>query len=304
MATGTTSKFMQLEKHCKYCKKKVINSENCIVCQAAFHPSCAAQSKLQNVSGEIVCCRQREKSEVKTPKTCEMFFGEEDAMKNTLKIVLKEFFDPIKRDWEGEMHELKASVESLKNGLERQNKISEEIINRLKTLSEENRELRKRVEKLESEMDPETIINEMLERQNRASNVILFNVNEVNEANSRARIESEKKALKEIINNVENFGDEEFKFQRLGKFSQQKTRPVKILFENKVVAIKFLKEKQKIIQKIPSIRIYADQTKKQREYFIQIKGKLEELKQAGHTNKTIRYINNIPTIVEQTRNFQ
>ncbi|KAG5893978.1 hypothetical protein JTB14_006581 [Gonioctena quinquepunctata] len=170
-----------------------------------------------------------------------MFFNDDTAMKNMLKTVLKEYFEPLKHNWEEERRELKATVEALRSGLDQQNKLSEEINNHLRTLSDENKDLRMRVEKLETEINTETIIHEMVERQNRASNVILFNVNEVNESDSRTRMQMEKKSLRDIINNVDSFRYEDFKFQRLGKYYPQKTRPIKVSFQNKEVAIKLMK---------------------------------------------------------------
>lgn len=43
--------------------------------------------------------------------------------------------------------------------------------------------------------------------------------------------------------------------------------------------------------------MYADQTLKQREYLKKIQNELKELERAGHCDKTIKYVDNVPKIV-------
>lgn len=65
-------------------------------------------------------------------------------------------------------------------------------------------------------------------------------------------------------------------------------------------AINVLKNKQLI--KIPSVKIFSDQTVAQRQYFQKVKIELQELIAKGDHSKTIKYINNKPTIVNRMIN--
>lgn len=82
---------------------------------------------------------------------------------------------------------------------------------------------------------------------------------------------------------------------RLGKYDKNKNRPIKVLLNSPEDAKNVLKNKKTI--KVPSIIIFNDQTKMQREYYNDVKQKLNNLILSGDTSKTIKFINDKPTIV-------
>lgn len=122
--------------------------------------------------------------------------------------------------------------------------------------------------------DSEDLISEMLERQSRSSNVIVFNVRESQQNTQADRIAQDKASVMEILDGI-NIEKRNVKLFRLGKFSANKTRPIKVILDSAADAKFFLKNKHLI--KIPSINIYSDQTKAQRQYFQQVKHKLQEM---------------------------
>lgn len=167
------------------------------------------------------------------------------------------------------------------------NELQEEIVNIKKSINtgENNRIME------------EDVIYEMMERQNRRKNIIVYNVKESAMNSRQERNTDDNNTLKNILkdmqinlNNIQSF--------RLGKFDVAKNRPLKVILSSNDEALYVLKNKTKI--NIPSIRIYGDQTKMQREYFLSVKQKLDELKAAGDNTKTIKYINNKPTIVNMS----
>lgn len=66
-----------------------------------------------------------------------------------------------------------------------------------------------------------------------------------------------------------------------------------------VSVFKNIKSDRNVIPR--GIKIFSDQTKQQKEYYMKIKRQLEELI-TDESSKTIKYINNIPTIVDKNGN--
>lgn len=145
----------------------------------------------------------------------------------------------------------------------------------------------------------EDLISEMLDRQKRMSNIIVYNVNESHQKSQAERNIEDKEAILNILEGVD-VNKNNIKLFRLGKFITGKVRPIKVILNSAEDAKHILKNKQLI--KIPSIKIFADQTLVQRQYFRKVKAALQELIDSGDTSKTIRYVNNKPTIVKKATN--
>lgn len=64
-------------------------------------------------------------------------------------------------------------------------------------------------------------------------------------------------------------------------------------------AVKILKNRHQIIGKISNLRIYGDQTKKQRDYYKIMKNKLDSIIASGDNTKIIKYVNGVPQIVNK-----
>lgn len=142
-----------------------------------------------------------------------------------------------------------------------------------------------------NEISSEEIISEMLERQKRANNIMISNLDESNSnTNNNNDLASVKSILKDLNVDVDNI-----KVVRIGKPNQQRPRLVKVTLKNTEDAITVLKSKRNV--KVPNIKIFQDQTKKQIQYYKDIKNELQRLIDNGDNTKTIRYINNKPTIV-------
>ncbi|KAK5644971.1 hypothetical protein RI129_006271 [Pyrocoelia pectoralis] len=134
----------------------------------------------------------------------------------------------------------------------------------------------------------EELINEITERQRRASNVIIFNVKESDD---------DTNVINEIVNTVGGIDTTKLRFFRLGKPTQNKNRPVKILFNGELDAKNVLRNKPKILNKFRDYRIASDQTPSQRNYINELRRTLLSRQEKGETNITIKYIHGIPKIV-------
>nr|CAH7719845.1 unnamed protein product [Callosobruchus chinensis] len=87
---------------------------------------------------------------------------------------------------------------------------------------------------------------------------------------------------------------------RLGLFSNTKTRPVKITFQNTDSTHKILMNANKLKNNAvySNIRISRDRTKRQMEYYGKVRQELQDRHRAGDTNCRIKFFNDVPKIVQ------
>lgn len=144
----------------------------------------------------------------------------------------------------------------------------------------------------------ESIISEMIERQNRRSNIILLNIKESQQNSMPERNSDDRNAVTSILSEM-NINKNNIRTFRLGKYTNGRNRPIKVILNCPEDALHVLKNKKSI--KVPSVKVFGDQTKKQREYFQNIKEQLNAMIAKGDNSKTIKYINNQPTIVDKSQ---
>lgn len=139
------------------------------------------------------------------------------------------------------------------------------------------------------------IIDELQDRQARESNVIIFNLSESNNPNHLDRKKEETEKVTKILNSIDNTVNvTNLQLTRLGKFTHEKKRPIKVTLFSKADVLKILKNKKKTDS---TIKIQADLTLMQRQYLVELRSKLSDLNKSG-ANKTIRYIRGKPQIVD------
>lgn len=143
--------------------------------------------------------------------------------------------------------------------------------------------------------DNEEVICEMLERNKRKKNVIILNMSESQKTNIKQIKEDDKNKVIDAIAatgvqaNVNVF--------RLGRYTENKNRPIKVVFETEEDSRNVLKNKHKIANK--NLKIFGDQTPMQSKYYKKIKAKLQDMEAQGDKSKTIKYIKGRPVIVEK-----
>nr|CAH7734653.1 unnamed protein product [Callosobruchus chinensis] len=142
---------------------------------------------------------------------------------------------------------------------------------------------------------------EFSERQKRKTNIILFNVPEPNQSSTvEHQRESDKSAVSDILSTIVpdlSFGNT--KPIGLGPYGHSKVRPIKAVFENADTVRKILANAKKLksVAAYKTIVIASDRTKKQIEYYKQVKQELINRQSAGDTNCRIKYINGVPKIM-------
>jgi hypothetical protein len=148
----------------------------------------------------------------------------------------------------------------------------------------------------------EFIINEISERNLRASNLILYNVPESNSDNTTDRIAQDSNLVCNLINSI-NSGNNNIikplKVIRLGNRDKNNTRPIKAIFASPADAFDILKSKKKLLSLQPPsiIRISSDCTLHQRNYMKKLRCELETRRTNGEADLIIKYVRGLPKIV-------
>ncbi|KAG5892737.1 hypothetical protein JTB14_001108 [Gonioctena quinquepunctata] len=171
----------------------------------------------------------------------------------------------------------------------------------VKALNNENEVLKENLMKIESSetnFDMEEFMNGMEERKKRSNNIMILNINESDAVNRNDRMKDENKTVKEVLAHAD-IALNEFKVIRMGKYDGRKIRPIKVILESNDAAVNILKNRKKINDIIPFIRIFADQTTAQREYYRKLKIKLNNIIAEGDNSQIIKYLYGIPKIVNK-----
>ena len=224
---------------------------------------------------------------------------------NSLRESMKDMEKTIKATATKEIQELRTLIEkptyaeALSN-LEKESKTLKNELSTLKTKVSDppvpaNMQLSSPVE---------LTITEIQEREKRAANLIIFGLeeNQNQTLNIEELMANELTKVKDLLKKVNDSIDmENVKIHRLGRFSEEKIRPVKVVFPSRERALDILRHKAKLNGNGNSCYIKNDQTPAQRSYLKHILSKLEERKSSGEEDLTIKYIRGIPSIVKQQK---
>lgn len=138
----------------------------------------------------------------------------------------------------------------------------------------------------------EEITGEIMERQRRSCNVIIFNMDENGDDITKVN-----KIFNDLIN-------EDVSVQtavRVGKKNKSGFRALKISLKDPVIASKIIRAKRTPL-KSQNIYISADLTTNQRASLRKIQTDLEARKNNGEDGLVIKYVNGLPTIVKKSLN--
>lgn len=157
---------------------------------------------------------------------------------------------------------------------------------------------------LEDRAPPEeSIIEEMNERRSRARNVILHGLSESKKRDSNEAKQEDEELLTSIIRDIQQrTSSTSLKFFRLGKMSQGRNRPIKLILSSESEAIDLLKAFAKESSKfdyLKGISFTNDKTPKERDYLKSLRSMLAKNISDGEKDITIKFINGIPKIVQK-----
>ncbi|KAJ3644178.1 hypothetical protein Zmor_026849 [Zophobas morio] len=179
--------------------------------------------------------------------------------------------------------EFTSSIESLKHELEEQINSAKSIINQQPPMSQSF----------------EDVVQEVLERQKRSSNIIVFNVPEHSKSIPRSkRLNKDKRFVSELSVDHE-YDYANFHCQRLGKFNASRITPIKVFLNSEQDVSNIIRKAENLIttEQYKDIRLSYDRTPKQLDFYKQLKQEMNDRIRQGETNLKIRYYNGSPRIV-------
>lgn len=172
---------------------------------------------------------------------------------------------------------------------------------RIKLLEDEVKSLRSAEN---SGSNIETVIEEFHDRERRSRNVILYNIPESKSKTLSVRIEHDNKHISELTS---HFGSSEldyaFKSYRIGRPSQDKARPLKVVFRSVGAVMDFCKNFQQtglrnLNSDLHSVSLSRDRTPTERKHLNELRDTLKARTDNGETDLTIKFVNGVPKIVQ------
>jgi hypothetical protein len=253
------------------------NGINCSICMLNFHVHCAASNEVNRStpwicnSCEISRLGNRSKS-ISSP----MLMSKIDSIIGTLK-------------------EMKTTISKHEKSFLSLNSKMDNISIQISSLFEENKLINNRLNDLElkmSTLSTEAILSEIIERQSKSKNLIIFNAIE----SSTSSTFTDSTLVSEILSSI-GANISPTTITRLGKLSD-KPRPLKIVLSSTsdVFSVLKLKHKLRDISKFSSIRISSDRTLIQRNYFKNIVSQLEARRNGGERDLVLKYLRGVPMI--------
>lgn len=251
----------------------------CSGCSKTYHLAC---SSLSNLSGETLT-RRIVSWLCNYCESAKMLFA--SKIDNILSVV----------------EEIKTSVIKHEGLFENMSAKLDELSGKINDLGSRTSSLENRVSIIENKLSSvesqnfnseESVISEVLERQLRSRNLIVFNVPE-HVKNSPT---DDTTFVNSLFNSL-SINTSTMNITRLGKMSDR-PRPLKITLPEATDVFSVLKVKFKLrnFDKFSSIRIFPDRTVMQRNQLREIKSTLEKRKAAGENNLIIKFLKGVPTI--------
>ncbi|KAJ3657714.1 hypothetical protein Zmor_009499 [Zophobas morio] len=254
--------------NCRNCRQKCVVNESaisCDACQGLLHSSCIGLS-----DSDIIRTRSKSKA-IKV--VCNLCNANMAQFKD-----FKALINSIQTDFLASLNQLRADLENQVATLK------ESLINKPNNQFEE-------------------IVAEVMEREKRKNNLIIFGVPEQSSSlNNSQRADLDLSAVNSVLESIKpDPAVPEFKLQRLGRFlpHNSKTRPIKVTFGDESDVHKFIREAKKLKgnPSFGAISLSFDRTTKQIEAYKQLKQQLDARIATGEKDLKIRYVKGLPKIV-------
>lgn len=167
----------------------------------------------------------------------------------------------------------------------------------------------KRLEALETakvsqELKPDDIISEINDRSRRACNIMVYNLFESANRDSKVRKSHDEKLTSTMFEAIcPGLISYKFSTARLGKATPNKTRPLKVMLKSQSDALELLRNfssdhLKTVDDKFLDVRVSRDRTPQESKHLNDLRDQLKSRQSKGENNITIRYINGIPSIVK------
>jgi len=267
---------MDGRKTCKGCGTVVVKPITCPSCSIASHPSCLSRTGHPHSEGLFRDCK-------KSPRSVSTMDLSNDLLVNIQRLIRSEFENfrkEILNLYQADFVKISDNIQSLSD--------------RIKKLEFD---LASGVSMAPLPHPEEDIIVELADRNRRSNNLIFYNLDEVADSSSpdeRHRVDLS--LAKDIVQVIIPDGVSISKVTRLGGRGTGRARPLRVTLPTKEDVISILRNKRRYVG---PVKIYQDQTTKQRKFFNDLRSRLKEYHEAGDINKTIRYFDGVPKIVNR-----
>lgn len=149
------------------------------------------------------------------------------------------------------------------------------------------------------------VIYENNQREQRKSNVIMFNVEESAVTNEAERISEDRAKVEHVISNIPvEVSMNEVKVYRLGKYDENRpnARPIKVVLNNVSKAQKIISNAKNLRnnQDLKGIIVTSDKTKNEQQLYRNAKQKLQERLSSGENSLTIKFVEGVPVVVSKS----
>lgn len=281
---------------CKKCNLSIFEDEKyviCIVCDDYFHAfkekNCAGLSPTEE---RVISLSTIQPKLMYRCDRC-------STLKISTLLNNTDRFAQVIDNFNTSINNLSVVTNSLQEATDKINKIED---SQKKFLEDKLPIIEKRINNLENSSDSvnnnnkhqymQEIVSEIYQQKQLEKNVMIFNFKDnSNKSNDLKNIKDLLTKNKIKINNISII--------RLGKFTDNKNRPIKISFKSKEEAFRMLTSSFKIVKSSEQkIFITNDKTKNQLQLEKDVKAEFFDRKNNGDTNIKIKYINSIPTIIE------
>lgn len=232
------------------------------------------------------------------------------SMLSTLATNQKDFMDKICQD----VSTLKEQVSDIKSTVALINTEHTSIKSNVSNLLHDNNDIKEKVVNLENcihqlkndtqthatamvSLETESIVAELNERDARSRNVIMTGILESTGQNKDERIKSDQSEVMKVLKTIVTSVQEPQKIFRLGKYSSNKTRPLKLTFQSQDLAKNILKNRNNL--RDDKVKLYPDQTPQQRSYVKKLSQELEDRIKKGEADIKIKYSRGVPKIIKE-----
>lgn len=173
------------------------------------------------------------------------------------------------------------------------------VINQLRAEVAELKSLNgETVEKSLNNTEFNSIVSEVMDRQRRSKNLIIYGIEESANGERDARRSHDMESVKSVLNFL-SCGLSQVNPLRLGKYApnQERPRPVKITLNDEETVHQIIRKANKLKgSQFENIRISLDRTPRQIESYKLVKRELDRRLASGERNLKIKTINGVPVI--------
>ncbi|KAJ3660130.1 hypothetical protein Zmor_004600 [Zophobas morio] len=256
---------------CPNCDNSVKTNETsfqCDACQKHLHAKCIGLSE-----NDVKMTRSKSKSIKLICNSCEKNLNALSDLKSLISNIRAEFT---------------SSLDDLKTTFQQQ-------INDLKSMINNHHQPNP------AQPNFEDVVQEVVERQKRSKNVMIYNVPEQPETMSRdERLMSETTDISNILQVASNdVNIANIRLQRLDKFIPGRCRPIKVFLQSEVEVLNIVRGAKNLSTRdiYKNVRLSFDKTPKQLGNLKLLKSQMLERINNGETGLKIRHFNGVPRII-------